>query len=65
VLWMRRILRMRKPGTKVKKMKPTICLKTGISKPKVASPTRTRVANKITADKFRHFLISQSVGNVT
>ncbi|MBA7646799.1 hypothetical protein ES703_54565 [subsurface metagenome] len=33
-LWILRILRMRIPGMKVRKIKPTICLKPGTSKPK-------------------------------
>ena len=56
---------MRMPGTKVRKIKPIICLKTGMSKPKPASPTRPSMASKIASDEHRHFLISQSLGGIT
>jgi len=53
------------PGTKVRKTKPIICLKTGMSKPKPASPISPSVANKIASAKHRQFLISQSLGGIT
>ena len=65
ILWILRILRIRIPGTKVRKIKPTICLKPGISKPKPARPISPSMANKIASDKLRHFLISQSLTGVT
>ena len=63
-LWILRILRIRMPGMKVTKMKPTICLNPGTSKPKLASPISPSMANKTASDKRRHFLISQSLGVV-
>ena len=63
--WILRILRMRIPGIKVRKTKPTICLKPGTSKPKLASPINPNVANQIASDKLRHFLISQSLTGIT
>lgn len=65
MLWIRRILRIRMPGMKVRKLKPTICLKPGTSKPKLASPISPSVSNRRTSDKSRHFLTSQSLGGVT
>ena len=65
ILWILRILRRRIPGMKVRKIKPMICLKPGTSKPKPASPIKPNVANKIASDKYRHFLISQSLSGVT
>ena len=56
---------MRMPGMKVTKIKPMICLKPGASKPKPASPIKPDVANKITSDKLKHLLISQSLGGIT
>ena len=64
-LWILRILRMRMPGTKVRKMKPTICLKPGTSKPKPARPISPSMANRIASDRLRHFLISQSLTGIT
>ena len=64
ILWILRILRTRIPGIKVRKIKPTICLRTGVSKPKPASPTRPSTPSKTPSEKYRHFLISQSLGSV-
>jgi len=63
-LWILKILRIRIPGTKVRKLKTTICLKPRTSKPKLASPISPRVANRRASDKHRHFLTSQSLGGV-
>jgi hypothetical protein len=61
VLW---ILRMRMPGTKVRKTKPTICLRIGMSKPGAPSPTSPTAANKIASDNHWQFLISQFLSGV-
>jgi hypothetical protein len=37
--------RMMKPGIKVRKIKPTVCLKTGISNPRAANATKTNRAS--------------------
>lgn len=56
---------MRMPGMKVRKIKPTICLRPGISKPKAASPISPRVANNSPRQNAKHFWICQSLGGVT
>ena len=63
-LWILRILRMRIPGMKVRKTKPAICLKPGISKPRPPSPTKPSMASRMANDKRKHFLISQSLGEI-
>ena len=55
---------MRIPGMKVRKMKPAICLKPGISKPRPPSPTKPSIASRTANDKRKHFLISQSLGDI-
>jgi len=64
-LWILRILRIRIPGMKVRKIKPMICLKPGTSKPKPASPINPNAASKIASDRLKHLLISQSLTGVT
>jgi len=64
ILWILRILRIRIPGMKVRKKKPVICLKPRISKPSLASPINPNVVNKMASDRPRHFLISQSLGQI-
>ncbi|MBT9139277.1 MAG: hypothetical protein DDT31_01860 [Syntrophomonadaceae bacterium] len=50
---------MRMPGIKVRKIKPTTCLKTGASKPRAAKPVSTKLAKRMASATYRHFLIRQ------
>ncbi|GAI11030.1 unnamed protein product [marine sediment metagenome] len=65
ILWILKILRIRMPGIKVRKIKPTTCLKIGMSKPKAASPTSPSTASKIASANRKHLLISQSLNRAT
>lgn len=49
------------PGTKVRKIKPTICLKAGMSKPRAASPISPSMASNRLKQSAKHLLISQSL----
>ena len=53
------------PGMKVRKIKPTVCLKTGMSKPKAASPISPSIASNKLRQSVKHLLISQSLGGLT
>lgn len=54
-----RILKIRIPGTKLRKKKPTICLIMGISYPINDSAISPALAAVIASNIRRHFLISQ------
>ena len=61
MLWTLRILIIRMPGIKVKKIKPIICLRPGISKPRPASPTSPSIASKIANDNLSNLVIFQFI----
>jgi hypothetical protein len=47
----------------VRKIKPTICLRIGMSKPEAPSPTNPTAANRIANANRKHSLISQLLGH--
>jgi len=65
ILWILRTLRIRIPGMKVRKIKPTICLRTGTSAPRTASQTRIKMATVIARQKIKHLLTGQLIGEFT
>ena len=59
------ILRIRSPGRKVRKIKPTTWVITGMARPAADKIARTSVRITVLIENTRHFLIGQSFTGVT